>query len=112
MQNDVLYNRIMKKIDELEPGGGGGSVPIYSIVVEGSDLSNAVMEGNYSEALNRLENGLPIFILITHYMPESVAFYTYFASTYEVDISEKIVIYESSGRGWMWDSDGSLEYFD
>ena len=22
MQNDVLYNEIMKKIDELEPGGG------------------------------------------------------------------------------------------
>ena len=29
MQNDVLYNEIMKKIDELEPGGGGGRSSVF-----------------------------------------------------------------------------------
>ena len=58
MQNDVLYNRIMKKIDELEPGGGGGG---YDFVITGEweeEWLNLTLEsGTYSAILTAIQSG-------------------------------------------------------
>lgn len=57
MQNDVLYNRIMKKIDELEPGGGGG----YDFVITGEWddewLSLTLESGTYSAIQTAIQSG-------------------------------------------------------
>lgn len=64
MQNDVLYNRIMKKIDELEPGGGSPWDAVVRLVHANNsgldtpaNLSISIVSGSFADLYAKIQNG-------------------------------------------------------
>lgn len=65
MQNDVLYNRLMEKIDELEPGGGGASWDAVVQLVHANNtgpdtdanISISIVSGSFDELYAKIQNG-------------------------------------------------------
>lgn len=99
MQNDVLYNRIMKKIDELEPGGGGGAswdavIRLVHANNSGPDtpanLSISIVSGSFADLYAKIQNDEFPCILVEYkhlmfgYAYSNPMAYIYEASPYAI----------------------------
>lgn len=109
MQNDVLYNRIMKKIDELEPGGGGGNIPIYAIYSEGSSIEYCHINGDFSEAYQNWQNDVPMLFTFSEGVGTGGRVFTGLIQTYKYE-SNHFVLFIDSVSGFYWSAEG-IEYW-